>query len=221
MRMLTRTLIAASAALACWLIYASWPKASSADGAAGHTACASRFSSSDTSLRAVLPTDAGLHMVWTPSAFAHICDYDAWEKELLEDSSLERHIAAGRLVPLNLHSDGAPAIELRVETGSPDTPLPASEQAWVRATSEPYLLVSEGVVNVSGIEYMGGSADGAIRSIALPAGRWLARVSYLEAPDAARSTDQLYPPDLLVRLWPEPLQPGTYRQSVETFDELP
>ena len=46
--------------------------------------------------------------------FYKICDYDSWEKELLDNSDLVRHIRGGRFVPIYVHTDGTPVIELRV-----------------------------------------------------------------------------------------------------------
>ncbi len=71
MRMLALTLIVAGAALAGWFSYVSRPQASPMDKASSDTAYAARFASTDNNLRAVLPTDAGLHLVWT------VCDLNA------------------------------------------------------------------------------------------------------------------------------------------------
>jgi len=58
-------------------------------------------------LRRVFATDSGMVAVWQPEQFHGIVDYDTWERELLEDADISRHIQNGAFVPLNVHADGA------------------------------------------------------------------------------------------------------------------
>ena len=169
-------------------------------------------------LIAVLPTDSGMHGLWDAESFGHICSARAWEKEFLQNSSIERNIEQGIFVPINVYSDGAPSIELR--TGTKQTPadvLPEEKQ-WIKASSKPYLFNSKGSVTVSGIEYIGGLADDSARTLELSAGKWSVVVHYLEADEAERSEDDLYPPDFLLIINPEN-NPLEYRKSVHTFDK--
>ncbi|WP_433562884.1 hypothetical protein ACQP1O_36480 [Nocardia sp. CA-151230] len=47
-------------------------------------------------------------------AFTHVVDYDSWELELLDDEPIVEHIRAGRLVPLNIPSDGEFGVLVRL-----------------------------------------------------------------------------------------------------------
>lgn len=169
------------------------------------------------SLTAALPTDAGMHALWDPEAFSDICSIASWEDQVLEDRDIERHIAAGRFVPIYVHSDGAPAIELRVGTSSETAALRPEEERWHVSSSQPYLFVSHGSVTLSGLEYIHGDFEGPLRTLELPSGRWKVKIHYLSAEGEERSSDNMYPPDFLVTLNPEKTQ-NTYRTSVETFD---
>jgi len=66
------------------------------------------------------PTDSGMVAVWQPEQFHGIVDYDTWERELLEDADISRHIQNGAFVPLNVHADGA--YECAIRAGSAETP---------------------------------------------------------------------------------------------------
>ncbi len=48
-----------------------------------------------------------------PEPFVNIHDYDTWDAELGEDAGIQRHVAAGNLVPINTGSDGAFAFVVR------------------------------------------------------------------------------------------------------------
>jgi hypothetical protein len=207
-------------ALIVWL--SRTPRDSAANPTVTAKFCPETFEGeSTTRLQAVLPTDSGMHAIWDPSAYADICGYETWEKQVLETKDNERHVRAGHFVPLYVHADGSPAIEIRVGRADAPSALADAESAWVTASSEEYLFVSKGTANVSGIEYIGGKRDPAIRSLALPTGRWRVKVHLLEAPESVRSQNGLYPPDLLVLANPETAAHGPYRQSEETFDRLP
>ncbi len=82
-------------------------------------------------LIAALPTDSGMHALWDSTSFSHICDYDDWEKEILDNADIERHISNGAFVPIYVHSDGTPSIELRVGNISQVEYIKERERPWV------------------------------------------------------------------------------------------
>lgn len=170
--------------------------------------------------RAISLTDSGMHAIWSPPEFAQICDYASWEKQLLETADIERHIRAGAMIPLYLHADGVVAVEIRVGSAAAPVVLTEKENSWVVATSEDYLFVSQGIANLSGIEYIDGSTDPSVKSVQLAPGRYTAKIHLLEAPVSERTPDNLYPPDFLVLMHPEAGQP-VYRTSEDTFTALP
>ncbi|NBR28966.1 MAG: hypothetical protein EBT83_11245 [Betaproteobacteria bacterium] len=167
-------------------------------------------------IKAVLGTDAGMHGLWDPKAFAELCDFSAWEKIFVRNETIEEYVRRGSFVPLYIHSDGAPLFEVRVgETGFPAAPT-AEEQRWATKVSAPYLFQSNGALALSGIEYINGSAAPDARTIALPAGRWTITVLLLEPPrDPAGLHDRV--PNFLVLANPESGTSLQYRWSVETF----
>ncbi len=102
----------------------------------------------------VYPTASGMHCLWDLAAFTEVSDYDSWARELLEEADIERHISAGRLVPLNIGSDGAMAIEIRVGSQDSNAALTDRETQYLIVQSDPYRLCSTEAVGVSGIEYV-------------------------------------------------------------------
>ena len=172
--------------------------------------------------RGVHATDAGMHGLWDVAAFAGIRDYDSWAAELLEDADIGRQIAAGRFVPLNLGSDGAMEIEVRVGSAADPAALSERERAYLVVSSEPYLLRSGGRVGVSGIEAVSSVPDAAAGEFPLPAGDHAATVHLIawdEEPgmrtDDGPAAGAL--PDYVVLLNPPGPDPR-YRTAVETFD---
>ncbi len=65
-----------------------------------------------------LSTDAGMQALWAPEPFANIHDYDTGDAERGEDADIQRYVAAGNLVPINIGSDGAFAFVVRVDNHS-------------------------------------------------------------------------------------------------------
>jgi hypothetical protein len=167
-------------------------------------------------VRADLATDAGMHLLWGREHFPQVVDYDTWEPELLEDEDIERHIAAGHVVPINIHADGMYAFTLRLDG---DARLTPDEQKHVRRTSHPNRFVSLGHVDLSGIEAVEASVatDGSVASAPLPPGEYSVPVFQMDYGKVRRRTDQH--PDFIVLV--EPAVPGTsYRLAVDTFDEV-
>jgi hypothetical protein len=61
-----------------------------------------------------MATDAGMLALWSPAAFSKVIDYASWEPERLDDEDRLRHIRAGALMPINIRSDGAFGVVVRV-----------------------------------------------------------------------------------------------------------
>jgi hypothetical protein len=165
-------------------------------------------------IRAVLPTDSGMHALWGRDHFPNIVDYDSWEPELLDDEDIERHIRSGHLVPINIHSDGAFAFTMRTDTVATPS-LTADERRRVVRESEPYRFVSTGNVDCSGIEYIAGAPpeDGLVATAALDAGEYGAKVFLMDYDDVGDKTDNH--PDFIVVIGP--LSTANCRLRAEIF----
>lgn len=172
--------------------------------------------------RGVYPTGSGMHCLWDQAAFAAVTDYDSWERELLNDSDIIRHITAGHLVPLNIGSDGAMEVEVRL--GSPAAPaaLNDRETKYLIVGSQPYKLTSTSQVAVSGIEYVAAPPESDVGTFSLPAGDYAVTVHLIawdEEPgmqtDDGPAEGAL--PDYVVLINPATTKSG-FRTEVSTFD---
>ena len=162
-----------------------------------------------------LATDAGMHLLWGREHFPGVVDHDTWESELLDDEDIERHIAAGHVVPIYIHADGVYAFTLRLES---DARLTPDEQKHVRRASGPYRFVSLGHADLSGLEAIEASVatDGSVVSAPLAPAEYSVQVLQMDYGKVRNRTDEH--PDFIVLV--EPATPGTsYRLSVETFDD--
>ncbi|QDT56689.1 hypothetical protein Pan44_47460 [Caulifigura coniformis] len=165
-------------------------------------------------------TNAGMHCVWDTAAFADIKDYDSWAKSLLEDADIKRQIEAGHFVPLNIGSDGAMAIEIRVGTNEAPAELSERETQYLIVASQPYRLQSKGKISLSGIEGVSGEPD-AHAVLPLAAGQYSARAHLIawdeepgmQTPDGPAS-DAL--PDYIVLINPA-AQGQPFRTELGTF----
>jgi hypothetical protein len=171
--------------------------------------------------RNAYPTDAGMHCLWDETAFVGVTDYDTWEKELLRDEDIRRHIAAGHFVPLNIGSDGAMEIEIRI--GTPDRPaeLAERETKHLIVASKPYLLRSTGRIAVSGLEHVEVPAGEVVGMIDLPAGDYAVRVHLIAwDEEPGMSTDDGPAPgalpDYVVLIDPAGVG-GAFRTETDTF----
>lgn len=172
--------------------------------------------------RGVYATGSGMHCLWDRKAFASVSDYDSWERELLQDQDIARHISAGALVPLNIGSDGAMAIEVRLGTSGAPAALSERETTYLIVRSEPFLFRSSGSIGVGGLESVEGAPRNGVGTVELPPGDYAATVHLIawdEEPgmqtDDGPAADAL--PDYVVLL--QPAEPSTkYRQKIETFE---
>jgi hypothetical protein len=167
-------------------------------------------------------TSAGLFGLWRASAFDHVNELDQWEEEVAEDEALERQISAGAFVPINIGGNGAFQVAVRgVETpGS----LSERERSYLLVSSEPYLIVSDGVLEIGGLEAVGNYAGAEKVEIQLDSGRYVAVVHLVDwqsepgsrGADGSPSVGAL--PDFIVEIFADVHAELKYRAKVDTFD---
>lgn len=176
----------------------------------------------DLNVSCAVATSAGLFGVWRASAFAYVSELEQWEDEVAETSNLERQISSGAFVPINIGGNGAFQITVRgVEfPGS----LSEREQSYLLASSEPYLLISDGVLELGGLEAVGNYSGAEKVEIQLDSGRYAVVVHLVDwqaepgsrEPHGEPASDAL--PDFIVEISADlPGQSG-YRTKAETFD---
>lgn len=143
-----------------------------------------------TEVAGVVHTDAGATALWNAPAFAAITAYDSWERELLEDEDLDRHIAAGHLVPITRGSDGVFNIVARVGNAATRAQLTDRENQFCLVATQTYPFEATGTVLLSGIEFVEGNSTSAFR-VPLETGKWDVVVNLIEwdAERGARGAD--------------------------------
>jgi len=166
----------------------------------------------------VVRTDAGLCGIWQPERFSGVVSLGDFEREVSDEAALSRHVAAGAFVPLNVGGDGSFQVAVR------DTGVTDREAPYVLVSSAPYLLESRGVVELGGLENVGGYVGGAQR-VPLSPGRYQVLVHLIDWESEPGSTaDGGGPaahalPDFVVHVMPEPEGEASYRTSIETFEK--
>ena len=163
-------------------------------------------------------TDAGMWLLWQPQAFASVHDYDSWSMELEDDADVSRHVGQGHCCPINIGSDMAAAFVIRAGDASEAAVLTERELAYRVVSSDPYLVVSQGLVAISGIEDVGVETAA---ELALSPGPWAATVHLIAWDDEPGMKVDGKPvptalPDFVVLLNPaDPGQP--FRSDLITF----
>jgi hypothetical protein len=171
----------------------------------------------------VVRTDAGMCALWSPASFHDVTDYGSWERELLDDADVARHVRAGSVVPINIGSDGTFAVRVRTTSG-PENVAPTEREArFVMVSSEPYLFETQGGAFVSGLEHICRDPDPPALSVPIGPGRWAATVYLVDweaEPGSKEPSGQPAPgalPDFLVVVNPA-LSIEGFRQEVATFE---
>jgi hypothetical protein len=176
----------------------------------------------DLNVSRAVATDAGLFGIWRTSAFAHVSELDQWEDEVAEDSALSRRIADGAFVPINIGGGGAFQVAVRgVE--SPGH-LSEREREYLLVSSEPYLLISDGELELGGLEGVGNYSGAETVGISLDSGRYAVVVHLLDwqaepgsrGSDGKPSPDAL--PDFIAEIFVDSRERPEYRAKVETFE---
>jgi hypothetical protein len=162
--------------------------------------------------------------LWEKSAFHDVTDYETWESRLLEDSDIENEIAAGRLVPINIHGDSVSEIEVRVGTQAAQASLSERESRHITvSTPAPYFLHAKTTLYFGGIEHVAADPPPETGSLAIEPGDYQVQVHLIDwqqepdmvNPDGSPKLGAL--PDFIVVLNPVGNQRPS-RVSVNTFD---
>jgi len=177
-------------------------------------------------LRGAYVTDAGMHCLWRPSAFASVRDYASWDRELGEDDDILRHIATADLVPITIGADGAFEIEVRVAATDSPALLSGRERTYLDAESEAYRFRSDGELCLSGIELVSADPDTNVGRLALAAGEYSVVVQLIgwdrepgmRTLDGRPSPDAL--PDFVVTVNPSGGR-REFRTDLRTFSASP
>ncbi|NNU26934.1 hypothetical protein [Isoptericola sediminis] len=132
-------------------------------------------------------TDAGLFALWRTSRFSEVAGIDEWEDRVAGDSALAAVIAEGALVPINIGGDGAYEFTVRVvsELGT----LTEREEAFRVVSSQPYLLVSDGMVALGGLEAVGEDFGAPMPEIPLDSGRYAVQIHLIDWKAEPGATD--------------------------------
>ncbi|WP_369170470.1 hypothetical protein AB5J49_22830 [Streptomyces sp. R28] len=171
-------------------------------------------------------TDAGMLALWDPQSFTSIVDYDTWDAQLGEDEDVERHIRSGALAPINIRSDGAFGVVVRI--GGVDQPVQLTEREsrHCLVTSDAYLLHSTGKVWLSGIEAVGAEAWSETVRFDLPVGRYSVVIHLIAWEDEPGSVNEDGSPsetalsDFVAIINPAAPQQDNFRSAAVTFDRL-
>lgn len=173
-------------------------------------------------LSTLATTGAGLCALWDPSRFTDVVELEQWEDLFCEDESIVRLITEGAFVPLNIGGDGAFQVAVRTES------LTARERNVLAATSQPYQLITQGRMQLGGLEEIGSCVGGATE-FAFDAGIYSVIVHLIDSGADAASVDadgKLTAealPDFIVTITSTTPENGVvYRTDVRTFsgDEI-
>jgi hypothetical protein len=167
-------------------------------------------------------TDAGMFGIWRTSVFAHVSELDQWEDEVAEDSALARQIADGAFVPLNIGGGGA--FQAAVRGVESPGQLSEREREYLLVSSEPYLLISDGELELGGLEGVGNYSGAETVGISLDSGQYAVVVHLLDwqaEPGSRGSGGEPSPnalPDFIVEIFADSRERSGYRAKVETFE---
>lgn len=167
-------------------------------------------------------TSAGLCGLWRPARFAQVTELASWEDEVADDSALTRHISAGAFVPINVGGNGA--FQVTVRGTEAHGRLSDREQNYLLGSSEPYLLVSDGAVELGGLEAVGSYSGADKVEIPLESGRYAVVVHLVDWQAESGALDENGKPslnafpDFIVEIFDELPGGGTYRTKMETFE---
>ncbi|MFJ3661910.1 hypothetical protein ACIPPM_15760 [Streptomyces sp. NPDC090119] len=167
-------------------------------------------------------TSAGMFALWRLSRFAEVVELDEWEDEVADEESLDEAIAEGALVPVNVGGDGV--CQFTVRGVSALGGLTEREARYCLVSSQPYLLVSDGVVALGGLEAVGEYTGADRLQFSLAPGRYAVQAHLIDwkaepgAADAAGNPTQDALGDFVIEICPEdPKNVGEYRKGVVTF----
>lgn len=160
--------------------------------------------------------------LWRLSRFAEVTELDQWEDEIADEESLTEAIKEGALVPINIGGDGTYQFTVR---GVPAIGgLTEREARYRLVSSQPYLLVSDGLVGLGGLEAVGDYTGVDPVSIPLESGRYTVQVHLIDWKAEPGSTGSDGKPiqhalgDFVIEICRERSEDTReYRRSVVTF----
>ena len=163
-------------------------------------------------------TDSGMLCIWDYDSFKHIHDYNSWEEELCEEKDLENKVRLANFVPLNLLADGAFQVEVRLDKPN----FSSREQEYLLVPAQPYRIVTNGVLYVSGLEHVEGDPCLSAGKIETAPGEYVVQVNMIDwAQEPGAKDDKGNPskealPDLIVFVFQDP-SVTEFRLELETF----
>jgi hypothetical protein len=167
-------------------------------------------------------TGAGLFGIWRASAFVEVVGLDSWEEQAAEDTALRQHIDDGSFVPINIGGDGSFQMAVRgVETPGQ---LDERESQYLLVSSKPYLIISDGFLELGGLEAVGSYSGAEKVEVELDEGRYCVVIHLLDWKAEPGSVDADGNPtssalsDFVIEVFKEPLDGLEYRLEVETFE---
>lgn len=175
-------------------------------------------------MKKVVGTGSGMFALWDTQAFSGIVDYGTWESRLLDDADIETEIAAGRLVPINIHADSVSEIEVRVGSVASPVALSDRESKYITvSTPAPYLFKAGDRAHFGGIEHIHADPAPEAGALSIAPGHYDVHVHLIDwqqepgmaQPDGAPVDGAL--PDFIVLLNPTDRRDPA-RVSVNTFD---
>ncbi|OII65492.1 hypothetical protein BJP40_16610 [Streptomyces sp. CC53] len=167
-------------------------------------------------------TSAGMFALWRLSRFAGVTDLEEWEDEVADEESLAEAITEGALVPVNIGGDGA--YQFTVRGVSVLGSLTEREARFRLVSSQSYLLVSDGLVALGGLEAVGEYTGADRLQLPLDSGRYAVQVHLIDwkaepgalGADGKPAKNALG--DFVIEICRESPEGGSeYRQSVVTF----
>lgn len=168
-----------------------------------------------------LATMSGMWALWDYEQYKNITSYEEWEKHLLEDADIEKQIDMAKFVPVYIHSDGCYQFRVKV-----NETLDKRERKYVMKQSEEYLFETNGTAVVSGIDNIDGNVrDDECIKLTLDKGAYsvvIYLIEWDEEPGMVLENGEAAPnalPDFIVNINSIKNTTGTYRTSIETFDE--
>jgi hypothetical protein len=144
--------------------------------------------------------------------------------ELREIDITRRHVRAGEFVPINVGGDGAFEIAVRGRVGP--SAVSEREERYRLVSSEPYLLISHGMLELGGLESVGNYSGAEKIEIPLTAGRYSVIIHLIDwkaEPGAADSTGKPTAnalPDFVIVFSDAQSVDAAYRSKVDTFERL-
>ena len=98
-------------------------------------------------MRKMISTMSGMWALWDYEQYKNIDSFEDWEDLFLSDESIEKQIDLATFVPINMHIDGTYQFEVKI-----NEKLTERENKYILKKSEKYLLKTNGLVFISGIE---------------------------------------------------------------------